>query len=120
MQQKFKERYGKHICEGYGMTEMAPATHCAISEACRPHSVGMPVPGVEQRIVDPKTERTMPTGTDGEIRLIHICQAYECGAVQNPVNLRKQVEGAIVMTGSSGSGGSVDVWYNSDVLERLK
>ena len=69
VQQKFKERYGKHICEGYGMTEMAPATHCAISEACRPHSVGMPVPGVEQRIVDPKTERTMPTGTDGEIRL---------------------------------------------------
>jgi long-chain acyl-CoA synthetase len=69
VQQKFKERYGKHICEGYGMTEMAPATHCAISEACRPHSVGRPVPGVEQRIVDPKTERQLPVGMDGEVRL---------------------------------------------------
>jgi long-chain acyl-CoA synthetase len=69
VQQKFRARYGKHICEGYGMTEMAPATHCAISEACRPHSVGRPVPGVEQRIVDPKTERELPVGTDGEIRL---------------------------------------------------
>ena len=69
VQQKFKDRYGKHICEGYGMTEMAPATHCAVSEACRPHSVGRPVPGVEQRIVDPKSERELPVGTDGEIRL---------------------------------------------------
>lgn len=69
VQQKFKERYGKHICEGYGMTEMAPATHCAISDSCRPHSVGRPVPGVEQRIVDPNTERELPVGEDGEIRL---------------------------------------------------
>ena len=69
VQQKFKYRYCKHICECYGMTEMAPATHCAISEACRAHSVGKPVPGVEQRIVDPKTERVLPVGNDGEIRL---------------------------------------------------
>ena len=69
VQQKFKARYGKHICEGYGMTEMAPVTHCAISEACRPHSVGRPVPGVEQRIVDPKTGQEVPVGEDGEIRL---------------------------------------------------
>lgn len=69
VQQKFKDRYAKHICEGYGMTEMAPATHCSVSEACRPRSVGRPVPEVEQRIVDPKTERVLPVGADGEIRL---------------------------------------------------
>ena len=36
--------------------------------------------------------------------LVHsICQAYECGAIQNPANLRSQVEGCIVM----GLGGAL-------------
>lgn len=34
---------------------------------------------------------------DGEIQNLFVCQAYECGAIQNPVNLKSQVEGAIVM-----------------------
>lgn len=32
-----------------------------------------------------------------EPRLIEICQAFECGAVLNPLNLRAQVEGCILM-----------------------
>ena len=38
--------------------------------------------------VDPKTR--VP-------RLVEICEAYECGAVLNPANLRSQVEGSILM-----------------------
>jgi isoquinoline 1-oxidoreductase len=38
--------------------------------------------------VDPKT---------GTPRLLEICQAFECGAILNPVNLRAQVEGCILM-----------------------
>jgi isoquinoline 1-oxidoreductase len=30
-------------------------------------------------------------------RLVEICEAFECGAVLNPANLRSQVEGAILM-----------------------
>jgi len=67
--QKFQDKYGKPITEGYGMTEMAPATHCAVPGASKPHSVGQPVPGVEQRIVDPATETELPPGEAGEIRL---------------------------------------------------
>jgi CO/xanthine dehydrogenase Mo-binding subunit len=33
----------------------------------------------------------------GTPRLVEICEAYECGAVLNPANLRSQVEGAIMM-----------------------
>src|SRR5205814_3792801 len=33
----------------------------------------------------------------GRPRLVEICEAYECGAVLNPANLRSQVEGAIMM-----------------------
>lgn len=40
---------------------------------------------------------------DGEIRVLEVCQAFECGAVQNPVNLRAQNTGAIIM----GMGGAL-------------
>lgn len=34
---------------------------------------------------------------DGTIRVRSVCQAFECGAVQNPRNLLSQVQGCIVM-----------------------
>jgi len=66
---RFKERYGIPINEGYGMTEMGPATHCCLHGESRKHTVGPPLPGVEQRIVDVSDERTLPPGEEGEIRL---------------------------------------------------
>jgi CO/xanthine dehydrogenase Mo-binding subunit len=38
--------------------------------------------------VDPETKK---------ITVRHVCQVFECGAILNPDNLRKQIEGAIVM-----------------------
>jgi isoquinoline 1-oxidoreductase len=32
----------------------------------------------------------------GRYRVVEVCQAYECGAIQNPDNLRAQVEGSII------------------------
>jgi CO/xanthine dehydrogenase Mo-binding subunit len=40
---------------------------------------------------------------DGEIKVLHVCEAYECGAIINPHNLRAQVEGAIIQ----GLGGAL-------------
>ncbi len=40
---------------------------------------------------------------DDAIRVLQVCQAYECGAIQNPANLRAQVEGCIIM----GLGGAL-------------
>lgn len=34
---------------------------------------------------------------NNEIRVLHACQAFECGAIHNPANLRRQVEGCLVM-----------------------
>jgi CO/xanthine dehydrogenase Mo-binding subunit len=34
---------------------------------------------------------------ENQIRVRHVCQAFECGAILNPGNLHKQVHGAIVM-----------------------
>ena len=33
----------------------------------------------------------------GDIRVLEVCEAFECGKVLNPDNLRSQIEGAIVM-----------------------
>lgn len=35
--------------------------------------------------------------TRDEIRVLNVCQAFDCGPVMNPDNLRNQVEGAIIM-----------------------
>ena len=34
----------------------------------------------------------------GDVRVLSVCQAFECGAIQNPDNLRAQTEGCIIMT----------------------
>jgi isoquinoline 1-oxidoreductase len=39
----------------------------------------------------------------GAIRVVELCTAYECGAIQNPANLQAQVEGSLIM----GLGGAL-------------
>jgi len=36
-------------------------------------------------------------------KVLNVCEAYECGAIQNPVNLKAQVEGCII----PGLGGAL-------------
>jgi len=33
----------------------------------------------------------------GEIKVHHVCEAFECGPIQNPANLTSQVQGCIIM-----------------------
>jgi isoquinoline 1-oxidoreductase len=42
-------------------------------------------------------------GRQEEIRVLRVCEAFECGAIINPTNLKIQVEGCIVM----GLGGAL-------------
>jgi len=65
----FRDRFGVTICEGYGLTETAPVTHCSLPEDYVRGTVGQSFPGVETRIVDPETERTQPLSEPGEVRL---------------------------------------------------
>ncbi|MEL6497842.1 MAG: AMP-binding protein [Planctomycetota bacterium] len=67
--ERFEQKFGKTICEGYGMTEMSPATHCCTPGQRKRYSVGPPLPGVEQRIADPETESVLGPNADGEIRM---------------------------------------------------
>jgi len=63
----FEARFGVRIMQGYGLTEAAPTvTFPDLSRPWRPESVGVPLPGVEVRVVDPDGGDVEP-GDPGEI-----------------------------------------------------
>jgi acyl-[acyl-carrier-protein]-phospholipid O-acyltransferase/long-chain-fatty-acid--[acyl-carrier-protein] ligase len=69
----FREKFGVHLLEGYGCTEMAPVV--AVNRVnvgdrepyphLRPGSVGLPIPGVAARVVDRETREPLPIGAEG-------------------------------------------------------
>jgi long-chain acyl-CoA synthetase len=63
----FRERFGITIWEGYGLTETSPAvTTTALGPEARPGSIGLPLPGVEIRLVDERGAE-VEEGDPGEI-----------------------------------------------------
>jgi long-chain acyl-CoA synthetase len=62
-----QRRFGLTIRQGYGLTEAAPVvTSSVISEAPRRGSIGVPLPGLEVRLVDEEDEEALG-GDPGEI-----------------------------------------------------
>ncbi|GAA1484238.1 long-chain fatty acid--CoA ligase [Brachybacterium fresconis] len=48
-----RERLGISIMEGYGLSETSPVASFSLAERPRPGSIGLPVWGVEMRLIDP-------------------------------------------------------------------
>jgi long-chain acyl-CoA synthetase len=64
---RFQEATGLAIEEGYGLTEASPSvTSNSMAPRPRPGSVGLPLPGVELRIVD-EDGRDVEPGDPGEV-----------------------------------------------------
>jgi long-chain acyl-CoA synthetase len=63
----FTRRFGIPIRQGYGLTEAAPVVTSALPEGPeKPTSIGVPLPGVEVRLVDEEGDDTY-AGDPGEI-----------------------------------------------------
>ena len=62
-----EERLDTRLVQGYGMTELSPVSH--LTPLDRPDvgtgTIGLPLPNVSMRVVDPATGRDVPAPTDG-------------------------------------------------------
>lgn len=65
--EKFNKMTGLQFAEGYGMTETISQTHWNPPDNPKLGSVGIPVFGVDSRIVDVITLKELPIGEQGEI-----------------------------------------------------
>jgi long-chain acyl-CoA synthetase len=63
---EFYGRFGKHVGEGYGLTEASPVVTTADFTGERIGTIGLPVPGVQVRLVDHEGQDTL-VGDPGEI-----------------------------------------------------
>ena len=65
----FEKRFGVKVMEGYGLTEASPvASFSRLDMPQKPGSIGIPIPGVEAKIVD-ETGREVSRETVGELIL---------------------------------------------------
>ena len=69
VRERFLERFGQPLVEGYGLTETSPVTNVLLPHEHREGTVGRAVPGSIQRIVNPETEEILAPSCDGELRI---------------------------------------------------
>jgi fatty-acyl-CoA synthase len=65
--ERLQQEFGLTFAEGYGLTETAAPTHANPPERAKLQCLGMPIFGVDSRIVDPVTLDELPVGEVGEI-----------------------------------------------------
>jgi long-chain acyl-CoA synthetase len=64
----FRDRFGIVIWEGYGLTESSPAvTTNALGDQAKPNSIGLPLSGLQVKLVDEHTGRDVEEDDPGEI-----------------------------------------------------
>ena len=75
---QFEARFGVRLLERYGMSETGMNLSNPLHGERRIGSVGLPLPGVEVRIVDPETETPLPDDVVGEVQVrgAHVFKGY--------------------------------------------
>jgi fatty-acyl-CoA synthase len=65
--ERLLSEFGLTFAEGYGLTETAAPSHANPPERAKLQCLGMPIFGVDARVVDPVTFEDLPAGEVGEI-----------------------------------------------------
>jgi malonyl-CoA/methylmalonyl-CoA synthetase len=75
---QFRTTFGHTLLERYGMSETIMLISNPLHGERRVGSVGLPLPGVEVRIVDPETEVPVGDGAVGEVQVrgANVCKGY--------------------------------------------
>lgn len=74
----YQKTFNYTLLERYGMTETGMNLSNPLDGERRVGSVGMPLPGVEARIVNPENDTPLPDGEVGEVNIrgAHVCKGY--------------------------------------------
>jgi fatty-acyl-CoA synthase len=65
--ERLRDEFGLTFAEGYGLTETAAPSHGNPPERAKLQCLGIPIFGVDSRIIDPETLAELPSGETGEI-----------------------------------------------------
>jgi fatty-acyl-CoA synthase len=65
--ERLQQEFGLTFAEGYGLTETAAPSHANPPERAKLQCLGIPIFGVDSRVVDPVTLQPLPAGEVGEI-----------------------------------------------------
>ncbi len=65
--QRLLDEFNLTFAEGYGLTETAAPTHANPPERAKLQCLGIPIFGVDSRVIDPATLKELPPGEVGEI-----------------------------------------------------
>ncbi|MDC8787206.1 long-chain fatty acid--CoA ligase [Roseateles koreensis] len=65
--ERLQQEFGLTFAEGYGLTETAAPSHANPPERAKLQCLGIPIFGVDSRIIDPVTLEELPIGEVGEI-----------------------------------------------------
>ena len=97
--ERFEERFGTPILEGYGLSETSPAVSNHSPTQVEPGTCGTPIWGVQVRVVD-EDGQPVPTGERGEIVVRGHCVMK--GYLKDPEATREAFRGGWFHTGDIG------------------
>ncbi len=63
----YYDKFGKTLCEGYGVTEASPVISTNTSAYHKPGSIGRQLPGVQVKVVGRESENELPNGQEGRL-----------------------------------------------------
>ncbi len=115
--ERIKGTFGKEPVEREGMSETGMNFSNPLQGIKKPGSVGVPLPGLEVRIVDPQSQEDLPLGETGEIWLRG--PAITPGYWRKPAETRAAFVGGWFRTGDLGRQAHDGYYYLSDRLKHI-
>ena len=114
-------RGGIRYCEGYGLSETMADTHINPPERPKPQCLGIPVYGVDSRVVDPETLVELAPGEVGEI-VTHGPQVFQgyWNKPEQTAEVLVDIEGKrFLRTGDLGRVDEDGYFFMVDRLKRM-
>ncbi len=112
----FTTKFKCHMYESYGLTEASTVTACRPSMPIKKGSCGVPLGGVEVRIVDTE-DKNVPLGVQGEILVRG--EGVMKGYYKRPEETREALKGGWLHTGDVGYLDAENYLYITDRLKDM-